>query len=80
MSTFVGKVASYNGGTLKVTELFSKAILMSMFTLGDCMDVWSLLYTCQQQLWLNIFNEWVSTYFCIYSVYSMSDLLLLPVY
>ena len=30
-------VASYYGATLKVTELFSKAILMPMFVYGDCM-------------------------------------------
>jgi hypothetical protein len=33
----VGKVASYDGATLKVTELFSKAILLSVFVYGDCM-------------------------------------------
>ena len=30
---------------LKVTELFSKAILLSMFVYGDCMAVCSILYT-----------------------------------
>ena len=34
-----GKVASYDGATLKVTELFSKAILLPMFVYGDYMAV-----------------------------------------
>ena len=35
----VGKVASYDDTTLKVTELFSKAILLPMFVYGNCMAV-----------------------------------------
>ena len=48
----VGKVASYDGATLKVTDLFSKAILLPVFVYGDCMAVCSILYTCQQLVWL----------------------------
>ena len=48
----VGKVASYDGATLKVTELFSKAILLPIFIYGDCMAVCSIVCTCQQQVWL----------------------------
>ena len=48
----VGKVASYDDATLKVTELFSKAILLPMFVYGDCMAVCSILYTRQQRVWL----------------------------
>jgi hypothetical protein len=51
MNWLVGKVASY-GATLKVPELFSKAILLPMFVYGDCMAVCSVLYTCHQRLWL----------------------------
>ena len=43
-------MASYDGATLKVTELFSKAILLLMFVYGDCMAVCSILYTYQQQV------------------------------
>jgi hypothetical protein len=32
-------VASYDGATLKVTELFSKVILLPMFVYRDCMAV-----------------------------------------
>ena len=32
----VGKAASYDSATLKVTELFSKAILLPMFVYWDC--------------------------------------------
>jgi hypothetical protein len=39
----VGKVASYDGATLKVTELFGKAILLTMFICEDCMAVCSIL-------------------------------------
>ena len=46
-------VASYEGATLKVTEL-SKANLLTMFVYGDCMVVSSILYTCQQWVWLKI--------------------------
>ena len=35
-------MASYDGATLKVTELFSKAILLQMFVYGDCMAVCSI--------------------------------------
>jgi hypothetical protein len=35
----VGKVASNDGATLKVTELFSKAILLPMFVYGVCIAV-----------------------------------------
>jgi hypothetical protein len=35
--TLVGKGTFYDGATLKVTELFSKAILLSMFVYEDCM-------------------------------------------
>jgi hypothetical protein len=48
----VRKVASYDGAILKVTDFFSKAILLPMFVYGDCMVVCSILYTCQQQVWL----------------------------
>ena len=41
----VGKVASYDGATLKVTEHFSKAIILPMFVYGDCMVVCLILYT-----------------------------------
>ena len=30
-------MASYEGATLTITELFSKAILLTMFVYGDCM-------------------------------------------
>jgi hypothetical protein len=36
----------------KGIELFSKAILLPMFVYGDCMVVCSILYTCQQKVWL----------------------------
>ena len=39
MNLLVGKVASYEGATLKVTELFTKAILLPMLVNGDCMAV-----------------------------------------
>jgi hypothetical protein len=48
LNWLVGKVASYDGATLKVNELFSKAILLPMFVYGGCMDVCSFLYTCHQ--------------------------------
>ena len=35
-------VASYDCATLKVTELFSKAILLPMFVYGDCIAVCSI--------------------------------------
>ena len=38
----VGKVAFYDIATLKVTELFSKAILLPMFVYGDYMAVCSI--------------------------------------
>ena len=41
----VGKVASYDRATLKVPELFCKAILLPMFVYGDCMAVCLILYT-----------------------------------
>ena len=44
----VGKVASYDCAMLKVTELFSKAILLPMFVYGDCMAVCSILYSWQR--------------------------------
>ena len=37
MNWFVGNVASYDGATLKVIELFCKAILLPVFVYGDCM-------------------------------------------
>jgi hypothetical protein len=37
---------------MTVTELFRKAILIPMFVYGDCMAVCSILYTCQQRVWL----------------------------
>ena len=43
-------MASYDGATLKVTELFGKAILLPLFVYGDCMAVCSVLYTCQQRV------------------------------
>uniref|UniRef100_A0A674CQL9 adenylate cyclase n=1 Tax=Salmo trutta TaxID=8032 RepID=A0A674CQL9_SALTR len=39
-------VASYDGATLKVTEIFSEAIVLAMSVYGDCMAVCSILYTC----------------------------------
>ena len=48
----VGKVASFYCTTLKVTEIFSKAILLPMFVYGDCMAVCTILYTWQQWMWL----------------------------
>ena len=33
-------MASYDGAKLKVTVLFSKAIIPPMFVYGDCMAVW----------------------------------------
>ena len=36
-------LASYDGATSKVTELFSKAILLPMFVCGDYMAVYSIL-------------------------------------
>jgi hypothetical protein len=48
----VGNVASCDSATLKVTELFCKAILLSMFVYGDCMTVCSIWLTCQQWVWL----------------------------
>jgi hypothetical protein len=41
----VGKVTTQDGAALKVTELFSKAILLPMFVYGDCTAVCSILYT-----------------------------------
>ena len=38
-------MASYDAATLKVTELFSKAILLPIFVYGDCMAVCSIVYT-----------------------------------
>jgi hypothetical protein len=34
------------------SEIFSQAILLSMFVYGDCMAVCSILYICQQRVWL----------------------------
>jgi hypothetical protein len=48
----VGKAASYDGAMLKITDLFIKAILLSMFIYGDCTAVCLILYTCQRQVWL----------------------------
>jgi hypothetical protein len=59
MNRHVGKVASYDGAMLKVTELFSKAVLLPMFVYGDCMAVCTILfflYTCQQCVWLKSTN------------------------
>ena len=50
----IRKMASYNGATLKVTELFSKAILLPVFVYGDCMAVCLILYACQQRVWLKL--------------------------
>jgi hypothetical protein len=41
---FFVQVASYDVATLKVTEVFIKVILLSMFVYGDCMGV-CLIYT-----------------------------------
>ena len=46
----IWQVASYDSDILKVTELFSKAILLPMFVYGDCMAVYSIIYTCQQRV------------------------------
>ena len=35
-----------------VTELFRKATQLPTFVYGDCMAVCSILYTCQQRVWL----------------------------
>ena len=48
----VGKVASNDHATLKVTELFSKVNLLPLFVYGDCMAVCSILYTCLNRIWL----------------------------
>ena len=56
MNWLVGKVAPYDGAMLKVTELFSKAILLPMFVYGDCMDFIAK-------------STHLSTYFCIYRVF-----------
>jgi hypothetical protein len=39
---------SYGGAMLKVTELFSKAILLPMFVYGDYMTVCLIFYTCPE--------------------------------
>ena len=45
-------MASYDGATLKVAELFSRAILLPMFVYGDCIAVCLILYTRQKQVGL----------------------------
>jgi hypothetical protein len=45
-------VASYDGATLKVIELFSNAFPMPMFSKVDCMAVGFISYTRQQRVWL----------------------------
>ena len=37
-------MAYYDGAMLKVTELFSKAILVLMFVYGDCMTVLDFIH------------------------------------
>jgi hypothetical protein len=46
----VGKVVYYNAATLKVTELFSKVMLLPMFVYGDCVAVCS---TCTYSIHLS---------------------------
>ena len=48
----VGKGASNDSATLKVTKIFSEAILLPMFIYRDCMAVCTILYTWQQWVWL----------------------------
>ena len=68
----VGNVASYDGATLKVTKLFNKAILLPIFTYGDCMALCSILCTWSAMGVAEIPESTnlngVSTYFCIHSV------------
>ena len=63
-----------DGTTLKVTELFSKAILLPMLVYGGCMAVCSILYTCQEWMWLKKTNPliWRSTYLFIFSVFYLA--------
>ena len=84
MNILVENVASYEGATLKVTELVSKAILMPMFVYGDCMAVWSIsffLHTCSATGVAEIAEStnFKYTYFCIYSVYLFINILALKV-
>ena len=58
------KMCNPNGATLNVTELFSKAILLTMFVYGDCMAVW--FYTPVSNS-----VEWLSTY--LYIVYDKAQ-------
>ena len=51
----VGKVASYDGATLKVTELSSKAILLPRFVYGDFMTVLNFLHLSANCGW----NSWI---------------------
>jgi hypothetical protein len=44
MNWLDGKVASYDSAMLKVTEHFSKAILLPMFVNGDCMAVCNFIH------------------------------------
>jgi hypothetical protein len=69
----VGKVASYDGATLKVTELFGKAIdctaNVCRWKLHACvLDFIHLSATCVADIAKST-NWKVSTYFCIYSVF-----------
>jgi hypothetical protein len=45
-------IAIMDRQVLRTSALFSKAILLSMFVYWDCAAVCSILYTCQQQVWL----------------------------
>ena len=53
-------MASYDDAMLKVTELFSKAILLPMFVYGDCMAVCFVLYRCQFGFLSDPIAEWHS--------------------
>ena len=68
----VGKVASYDGATLKVTELRSKASLLPIFVYEIAwLCAWfhtPVSNVCGWNSHIHSF-EGVSTYFCIYSVY-----------
>jgi hypothetical protein len=57
----------WNGVTLKVTELFSKAILLTMFVYGCVLDFIHLSATGVAEIAESTHLK-VSTYFCVYSV------------
>ena len=62
-------MASYDNATLKVTELFSKAILLPVFVYGDCMAVCVIHLSAMGVAEIAKSTlEGAATYFCTYRI------------